>query len=171
MQLQLNCNILPCEPEGRREGARRTMRRPPPISLPLSSVLEAIHNVLDAGVENTCITLVGIDSAYSAAVIMFCASLMVVIVPFCMLVRQLNFARSVRTFRVASTMEPPVLLLGEGNKYHLFLCAAPRQPSQSLFHTRLARWQEPHLEHWTGSMRRHQETVAAALARGHVRDA
>ena len=39
-----------------------------------------------------------------------------------MFARQLLFARAVPVLRDASTMEPPELLLREGERYHLFLC-------------------------------------------------
>ena len=83
----------------------------------------AIHSLLDAEVEDSCMTLVGIDSAYSASVLMICVSLAAVVVPFFMFVRQLLSIRSLPVLRDARTMEPPVLLLGAKERYHIFLCA------------------------------------------------
>ena len=92
---------------------------------------DAIYSLLDAKVENSCSTLVGIDSVWAASIIMICVGLAVVLVPFGMLLRQLTLSQAVPILRDASTMEPPILLLGPAERYHLFLCAAsePLHPS------------------------------------------
>ena len=93
---------------------------------------DAIYSLLDAKVENSCSTLVGIDSMWAASIIMICVGLAVVLVPFGMLLRQLTLSQAVPILRDASTMEPPILLLGPAERYHLFLCAAsePLHPSR-----------------------------------------
>ena len=68
------------------------------------------------------VAVVGMDSAYTAAMLMICAGLAVVLVPVGMFFCQLISARSMPVLRDASTMEPPTLLLKEGERYHLFLC-------------------------------------------------
>jgi hypothetical protein len=47
--------------------------------------------------------------------------LLVVLVPLGMFVRALAFSQSIPILRDRQTMEPPVLLLGPGERYHLFL--------------------------------------------------
>jgi len=71
--------------------------------------------------DGVCESVVGIDSAYEASVLMICAGLVGVLVPIGMVVHQLFFSRPVPILRDARTMEPPKLLLGEGERYHLFL--------------------------------------------------
>lgn len=83
----------------------------------------AIHRVLDAKVKDSCGTLVGAATSYSVSVLILFAGLMAVLVPLGMLFQQLAFSRNVPILRVASTMEPPVVLLRKGEHYHLFLCA------------------------------------------------
>ena len=73
--------------------------------------------------DKSCSSVVGIDSAYTASVLMICVGLIGVLVPIGMVVHQLFFARPVPILRDARTMEPPELLLGKGDRYHLFLCA------------------------------------------------
>ena len=83
---------------------------------------DAIHNLLDAEIDNSCYHLVGIIG--TATTVQFCmlfAALSVILVPLGMLFNQLFFSRSTPILRVASTMEPPVMLLGKGERYHLFL--------------------------------------------------
>ena len=72
--------------------------------------------------DEFCSSVVGIDSAYTASVLMICVALIGLLVPIGMVVHQLFFARRVPILRDAHTMEPPQLLLGEGDRYHLFLC-------------------------------------------------
>ena len=71
--------------------------------------------------DGNCESIVGIDSAYTASVLIICAGLVGVLVPIGMVVHQLLFARPVSILRDARTMEPPKLLLGEGERYHIFL--------------------------------------------------
>ena len=75
--------------------------------------------------DESCSSVVGMDSAYTASLLMICVGLIGVLVPIGMVVHQLFFARPVPILRDARTMEPPELLLGEGDRYHLFLCAPP----------------------------------------------
>ena len=72
--------------------------------------------------DKSCSSVVGIDSAYTASVLMICVGLTGVLVPIGMVMHQLFFARPVPILRDARTMEPPKLLLSEGDRYHLFLC-------------------------------------------------
>ena len=72
--------------------------------------------------DELCSSVVGIGSAYTASVLMLCVGLIGVLVPIGKVVHQLFFARPVPILRDARTMEPPKLLLGEGDRYHLFLC-------------------------------------------------
>ena len=71
--------------------------------------------------DGVCESVVGIDSAYEASVLMICVGLVGVLVPTGMVVHQLFFSRPVPILRDARTMEPPKLILGEGERYHLFL--------------------------------------------------
>ena len=71
--------------------------------------------------DGFCSSVVGIDSAYTASVLMICVGLIGVLVPIGMVVHQLFFARPAPILRDARTMEPPELLLGEGDRFHLFL--------------------------------------------------
>ena len=131
----------------------------------------AIHRVLDAKVEDACGTLVGAATSYSVSVLILFACLMAVLVPLAMLIRQLAFSRNIPILRVASTMEPPVVLLRKGERYHLFLCAGPRKLlSLALRCNPLCRphpWQEPRVEHWSRSVRHHQAAAPAADAGRH----
>ena len=43
------------------------------------------------------------------------------LIPIALFIRQLLSVRSMPILRDASTMEPPILLLGAGERYHLFL--------------------------------------------------
>jgi len=82
----------------------------------------AIHNLLDAKVDDSCYHLVGVIAG--AMTVQFCmliAALLVVLVPVSMLVRQLFFSKAVPILRLASTGEPPVVLLRKGERYHMFL--------------------------------------------------
>ena len=122
-----------------------------------------------------CSSVVGIDSAYTASVLMICVALIGVLFPIGMVVHQLFFARRVPILRDAHTMEPPELLLGEDERYHLFLCPSHPNTNQaarscSATHTQAHHpvWsQEPHLEHRPGPVRRHQAPVAAAATWHH----
>ena len=75
------------------------------------------------GADGVCTSVVGMDSAYTASVLMICMGLASVLLPIGMLVRQLLFARFVPILLDARTLEPPKLHLGKGECYHLFLCA------------------------------------------------
>ena len=91
------------------------------LVLVLFFTLGIMVKLCDTGAS--CTALVGVSSAYDASVVMICAGLLVLLIPIGMFVRQLLFARAVAILRDASTMEPPVLLLGKDERYHLFLCA------------------------------------------------
>ena len=88
----------------------------------------AVSVLMDARVEQSCETLVGMGTAMTVAVLILIAGLGVVLVPLGMLVQQLVFSRAVPILRDAKTMEPPILLLGTDERYHLFLCALPKLP-------------------------------------------
>ena len=90
------------------------------LMLVLFFVLGIVLKLCDT--DGFCSSVVGIDSAYTASVFMICVGLTGVLVPIGMVVHQLFFARPVPILRDARTMEPPKLLLGEGDRYHLFLC-------------------------------------------------
>ena len=83
----------------------------------------AIHSLLDAQIEASkfCFTLVGVNTAEAVAWLILCAGLLVVLVPLGMLVQELVFSQLIPILRDARTMEPPVLLLRAGERYHLFL--------------------------------------------------
>ena len=89
------------------------------LVLVLFFTLGIMVKLCDTGAS--CTALVGVSSAYDASVVMICAGLLVLLIPIGMFVRQLLFARAVPILRDASTMEPPVLLLGKDERYHLFL--------------------------------------------------
>jgi hypothetical protein len=82
-----------------------------------------VHNLLDAKIEASkfCFTLVGVATTEAVAWLIFCAGLLVVLVPLGMFTQKLAFSQSIPILRNAQTMEPPVLLLGSGKRYHLFL--------------------------------------------------
>jgi hypothetical protein len=88
------------------------------LMLVLFFTLGIMINICDKG---SCSDLVGLNDAYEVSVVMICAGLLVLLVPICMFIRQLLLARAVPILRDASTMEPPSLLLGKGQRYHLFL--------------------------------------------------
>jgi hypothetical protein len=85
--------------------------------------VNTVHSLLDAQVEASafCFTLVGVHTAEAVAWLIFCAGLLVVLVPFGLLVQKLAFSQSIPILRDAQTMEPPMLLLRAGERYHLFL--------------------------------------------------
>ena len=91
------------------------------LMLVLFFALGILVKLCDTG--DSCSALVGVASAYEASVVMICGSFLVLVIPMGMFARQLLFARAVPVMRDASTMEPPELLLREGERYHLFLCA------------------------------------------------
>ena len=90
------------------------------LMLVLFFILGIVLKLCDT--DEFCSSVVGIDSAYAASVFMICVGLTGVRVPIGMVVHQLFFARRVPMLRDAHTMEPPELLLGEDERYHLFLC-------------------------------------------------
>jgi len=102
------------------------------LMLVLFFVLGIVLKLCDK--DGFCSSVVGIDSAYTASVLMICIGLIGVLAPTGMVVKQLFFARPVPILRDARTMEPPKLILGEGNRYHLFLCPFATQSNQ-LHHT------------------------------------
>ena len=83
----------------------------------------AVHGLLDAQIDPSdfCFTLVGVSTSEAVAWLIIIAGLIVVLVPLGMFVRALAFSQSIPILRDAQTMEPPVLLLGPGERYHLFL--------------------------------------------------
>jgi hypothetical protein len=82
-----------------------------------------VHNLLDAKIEASkfCFELVGVATTEAVAWLILCAGLLVVLVPLGMFVQKLAFSQAIPILRDARTMEPPVLLLGPGKHYHLFL--------------------------------------------------
>ena len=83
----------------------------------------AIHGLLDAQIDPSdfCPTLVGLATTEAVAWLIIITGLLVVLVPLGMFVRALAFSQSIPILRDAQTMEPPVLLLGPSERYHLFL--------------------------------------------------
>ena len=78
--------------------------------------------------DGFCSRVVGIDSVFTVSVLMVGVGLIGVMGPIGMVVHQLFYARPVPILRDARTMEPPKLILGEGERYHLFLCAHRHEP-------------------------------------------
>ena len=72
-------------------------------------------------IDNSCNNLVGFGSDYHVTLVMLCASFVVVLLPFGMFARQLVVAQSVPIMQLASSKEPPSLVLSKGLRYHLFL--------------------------------------------------
>jgi len=85
--------------------------------------VNTVHSLLDTQVEASafCFTLVGVHTAEAVAWLIVIAGLLVVLVPLGLFVQKLAFSQSIPILRDARTMEPPVLLLGPGERYHLFL--------------------------------------------------
>ena len=83
----------------------------------------AIYNVLDSKIKHDefCFMVLGVPSAYGVAGLMVFVGLLAIAVPLGMLIRELAFSQALPILRDARTMEPPVLLLGAGKRYHLFL--------------------------------------------------
>ena len=90
------------------------------LMLVLFFVLGIVVKLCDT--DGSCSSVVGIDSAYTVSVLMVCVGLFGVLAPIGMVAQKLFFARPVPILRDARTMEPPKLLLGDGERYHLFLC-------------------------------------------------
>ena len=82
-----------------------------------------VHNLLDAKIEASkfCFALVGVATTEAVAWLIIVAGLFVVLVPLGMFAQKLAFSQAIPILRDAQTMEPPVLLLGPGKRYHLFL--------------------------------------------------
>ena len=82
-----------------------------------------VHNLLDAKIEASkfCFELVGVATTEAVAWLIIVAGLFVVLVPLGMFAQKLAFSQAIPILRDAQTMEPPVLLLGPGKRYHLFL--------------------------------------------------
>ena len=138
------------------------------LMLVLFFVLGIVLKLCDT--DGFCSSVVGIRSAYTASVLMICVGLVGVMVPIGKVVHQLFFKRSTPILRDTRTMEPPKLVLGKGDRYHLFLCPtvtnhfSPHSHILSASHV----WsQESHLEHRTRSVRHHQAPVAAAATWRH----
>ena len=91
------------------------------LMLILFFVLGIVLKLCDTD-DEFCSSVVGIDSTYTVSVLMICVGLIGVLFPIGMVVHHLFLARPVPILRDARTMEPPKLLLGEGDRYHLFLC-------------------------------------------------
>jgi hypothetical protein len=70
---------------------------------------------------NSCHNLVGFGSGYHVTLIMLCAGFVVILLPFGMFTRQLLVAQSVPIMQLASSKEPPSLVLSKELRYHLFL--------------------------------------------------
>ena len=83
----------------------------------------AIYNVLDSKIkpDDFCFMVLGVPSAYGVAGLMVFVGLLAIMVPLGMLIRELAFSQALPILRDARTMETPVLLLGAGKRYHLFL--------------------------------------------------
>ena len=90
------------------------------LMLVLFFILGIVLKLCDT--DGSCSSVVGITSPYTVSVLIVCVGLVGVLVPIGMVVHQLFFARPVPILRDARTMEPPKLLLSEGDRYHLFLC-------------------------------------------------
>lgn len=82
-----------------------------------------------AAVDNSCSSLVGLDSTDTLSVLMLCVGFLLIVALLGMSVYQLVFVQAVPILRDASTMEPVLLLFGEGERYHLFLCVAAETAS------------------------------------------
>ena len=142
------------------------------LMLILFFVLGIVLKLCDTD-DGFCSRVVGIDSVYTVSVLMVGVGLIGVMGPIGMVVHQLFYARPVPILRDARTMEPPKLVLGEGERYHLFLCAHRHEPHFSCHMARNVTWlhsernpcvwsQESHLEHRTRPVRHHQAPAAAA---------
>ena len=99
------------------------------LMLVLFFILGIVLKLCDTA--EACSSVVGLDSAYTASVLMICMALIGVLVPIGMVVHRLFLARPVPILRDAHTMEPPELLLGEDERYHLFLCPSHPNTSQA----------------------------------------
>ena len=97
------------------------------LMLVLFFILGIVLKLCDT--DEFCSSVVGIDSAYTASVLMICVAIIGVLVPIEMALHQLFFARPAPILRDVRTLEPPKLLLGEGNRYHLFLCSLTPHPN------------------------------------------
>ena len=134
------------------------------LMLALFFILGIVLKLCDR--DGFCSSVVGINSAYTVSVLLICVGLIGVLLPVSIVAQKLFFSRTVPILLNARTMEPPKLLLGEGKRYHLFLCPHTDtnhfslQPnSKRIPHV----WsQEPHLEHRARSVRHHQAPAAAA---------
>ena len=99
------------------------------LMLVLFFVLGIVVKLCDT--DESCSSVVGIDSAYTVSLLIFFVGLFGVLAPIGMVAQKLFFARPVPILRDARTMEPPKLLLSEGERYHLFL-SPPTRPNQLL---------------------------------------
>ena len=83
----------------------------------------SLYNVLDSKLKHDefCFMVLGVPTAYGVAGLMVFVGLLAIVVPLGMLIRELAFSQALPILRDARTMEPPVLLLGAGKRYHLFL--------------------------------------------------
>ena len=82
-----------------------------------------VHSSLMAQVEEKefCSTLVGVSTGSVVAGLIFGAGILVVLVPLSMFFQNLARSQAHHILLDAQTMEPPELLLGEKERYHLFL--------------------------------------------------
>ena len=139
------------------------------LMLVLFFVLGIVVKLCDT--DGSCSSVVGIDSAYTVSVLMVCVGLFGVLAPIGMVAQKLFFARPVPILRDARTMEPPKLLLSEGERYHLFLCPTdttePTSCHSHMPNAHIPVSQEPHLEHRARPVRRHQAPITAAAAWHH----
>jgi hypothetical protein len=71
--------------------------------------------------DDSCSVLVGLADPFVVSIIMFFSGTVMLLVPLGMLVQQLSWSRKTPILRIATTKEPPVLLFGPGERYHLFL--------------------------------------------------
>ena len=76
--------------------------------------------------EASCLATVGFESAYYASLVMLCAGIVILLVPFCMFVWLILAARNMPILHIRGesplrTMEPAVVSLTEGERFHLFL--------------------------------------------------
>ena len=134
------------------------------LMLVLFFVLGIVVKLCDT--DESCSSVVGIDSAYTVSLLIFFVGLFGVLAPIGMVAQKLFFARPVPILRDARTMEPPKLLLSEGERYHLFLCPTdttePTSPHSHMPNAHIPVSQEPHLEHRARPVRCHQAPITAA---------
>ena len=92
---------------------------------------ETIDDMLNVRSTNSCVALVGVDSAYAITVLMICAAAGMLVVPFAVFVLHMRQAAALETLRVKGINKPPELLLEEGHQYQLFLSHSAPLPVES----------------------------------------